>query len=120
MLKVAKCALCGKEPFEKQQYMQHPVYQCCGVTCSHKTWNRVQAAIHAEKELKIKCVAQEEIIAANAYRIMTLENAVELRFVEFAHDIIRCIRQGTTAEELLEKENAKLRAKIERLCCGVG
>lgn len=117
---VMNCALCGKEPLiNKCEYTPEPKCQCCGVMCNEKeVWNRIQSALSAHKEvgrLRIEVKSQDKIISENNYKIMTLEKAVECRFIDFAHNVISCIRQGTKAEELLEVENALLREEVKHL-----
>lgn len=57
-MQVAKCALCGKVPawddFDIECCIDEAkrAYSCCGTRCKNaKTWNRVQVALMAEKEL---------------------------------------------------------------------
>lgn len=60
MQEVSKCALCGYTPMNLIQSGVEKI-SCCGITCDVLRWNRVQAALRAEKELKELKAAADKV-----------------------------------------------------------
>lgn len=106
MSEIAKCALCGREPIEKQQYMQHPAYACCDVKCNDlKTWSRVQAALLAEKELaELKAAVMWERECEELNSIITEKYA--------------CMSESAPEEDEISVSHFRAIAAVDELCWG--
>ena len=105
-MQVAKCELCGKDPGTFLVGKYDVGHECCGIKCyDPETWNRVQAALRAEKELaELKAAVMWERECEELNSVITEKYA--------------CMSEIAPEEDEISVSHFKAIAAVDELCGG--
>ena len=106
MPEIANCPLCGKKPVVYPYSYSPWAYECCKIKCDDaETWNRVQAALLAEKELaELKAAVMWERECEELNSIITEKYA--------------CMSESAPEEDEISVSHFRAIAAVDELCGG--